>query len=228
MMTSYVIRGGEEGKARLRIISHALWPATLNLLHRAGLKTGMVCLDVGCGGGDVTLQIARLVGSFGMATGIDTDSTEMQLARQEADHEAITNVRFLALDIDHLDDEAAYDLVYARLLLTHLRNPVNALQRMVNAAKPGGVVVVEDMDHSGIFCYPASPTLKRHVSLYNQIVRIKGADPEIGPKLLALFRQVGLQDLHLSHVQQLSWKVKQNEFIRLLWRTSLPPSSLLG
>jgi hypothetical protein len=35
----------------------------------------------------------------------------------------------------------------------------------------------------------------------NQIVRLKGADPEIGPKLPALFRQVGLQDLHLSHVQ---------------------------
>ena len=200
-MTSYVIRGGEEGKARLRIISHALWPATLNLLHRAGLKNGMVCLDVGCGGGDVTLQMARLVGSSGMATGIDIDSTKMQLARQEADHEAIANVRFRALDLDHLDDRAAYDLVYARLLLTHLRNPVNALQRMVNAAKPGGVVVVEDMDHSGIFCYPTCPALKQYVSLYNQIVRLKGADPEIGPKLLALFRQVGLQDLHLSHVQ---------------------------
>jgi ubiquinone/menaquinone biosynthesis C-methylase UbiE len=200
-MTSYVIRGGEEGKARLRIISDALWPTTLNLLQRAGLKAGMVCLDVGCGGGDVTLQMARLVGSSGMATGIDMDSTKMQLARQEADHEAIANVRFLALDIDHLDDKAAYDLVYARLFLTHLRNPVNALQRMANAAKPGGVVVVEDMDHSGIFCYPACPALKQHVSLYNQIVRLKGADPEIGPKLPALFRQVGLQDLHLSHVQ---------------------------
>jgi hypothetical protein len=71
----------------------------------------------------------------------------------------------------------------------------------VDATKPGGVVVVEDMDHSGIFCYPACPALKQHVSLYNQIVRFKGADPEIGPKLLALFRQVGLQELHLFHVR---------------------------
>ena len=46
MMTSYVIRGGEEGKARLRIISFALWPATLNLLKSAGIKTGMACF--GC------------------------------------------------------------------------------------------------------------------------------------------------------------------------------------
>jgi hypothetical protein len=72
---------------------------------------------------------------------------------------------------------------------------------MVHATKPGGVVVVEDMDHSGIFCYPACPALKQHVSLYNQIVRLKGGDPEIGPKLPALFREVGLPNLHLSHVQ---------------------------
>ena len=201
MRTSYVIRGGEEGRARLRIISHALWPTTLNLLNSAGIKTGMACLDVGCGGGDVTFEMARLVGSSGMATGIDMDSTKIQLAQQEAEHEAITNIKLLGLDIDHLDYEAEYDLVYARFLLTHLSDPVNALQRMANAAKPDGVVVVEDMDHSGIFCYPACPALKQHVSLYNRIIRLKGADSEIGPKLPALFRQVGLHDLHLSHVQ---------------------------
>jgi 2-polyprenyl-3-methyl-5-hydroxy-6-metoxy-1,4-benzoquinol methylase len=66
-MTSYVIRGEEEGKARLRIISHALWPATLNLLKSAGIKTGMACLDVGCGGGDVTLEMARRPPSLGVA-----------------------------------------------------------------------------------------------------------------------------------------------------------------
>jgi SAM-dependent methyltransferase len=200
-MTSYVIRGGEQGKARLRIISAALWPTTLNLLNSAGIKTGMACLDVGCGGGDVTLKMAGLVGASGTVTGIDMDSIKMQLAQQEAEQQAIANVKFLTLDIAQLDYEAEYDLVYARALLTHLRDPVNALQRMVHAAKPGGVVIVEDIDHSGIFCYPACPALNQHVSLYNQIARQKGGDPEIGPKLPALFRQVGLQDLHLSHVQ---------------------------
>jgi 2-polyprenyl-3-methyl-5-hydroxy-6-metoxy-1,4-benzoquinol methylase len=81
-MTSYVIRGGKEGKDRLRIISQALWPSTSNLLNSAGVQTGMACLDVGCGGGDVTLEMARLVGLSGTATGIDIDSVKMQLAQQ--------------------------------------------------------------------------------------------------------------------------------------------------
>src|SRR5262245_25433349 len=114
MKTTYVIRGGKEGRARLRILSHALWPDTLNLLNSAGIKTGMACLDVGCGGGDVTLEMARLVGSSGTATGIDMDSTKIRLAQQEAEHEAITNVRFLELEVDHINYEAEYDLVYAR------------------------------------------------------------------------------------------------------------------
>jgi ubiquinone/menaquinone biosynthesis C-methylase UbiE len=126
----------------------------------------------------------------------------LTLPQQEAEHQAIANVRFLTRDINHLGYEAEYDLVYARFCLTHMSDPLNALQRMVNATKPGGVVVVEDMDHSAIFSYPACQALNQHINLYDQIVRLKGADPEIGPKLPALFRQVGLQDLHLSHVQE--------------------------
>jgi len=50
-MTSYVIRGGEQDKARLQLIADALRPSTFTLLQRAGIKAGMICLDVGCGGG---------------------------------------------------------------------------------------------------------------------------------------------------------------------------------
>src|SRR5215216_60258 len=137
-MTHYVIRGGEEGRARLRVVSRVLWPTTFALLNLAGIKPGMACLDVGCGSGDVTLEMARLVGPTGRVIGIDMDTTKMQLAQQEADQEANINVKFYALDIAHLDYEGEYDLVYARFLLTHLREPVHALQRMIKAAKPGG------------------------------------------------------------------------------------------
>jgi 2-polyprenyl-3-methyl-5-hydroxy-6-metoxy-1,4-benzoquinol methylase len=128
-MTSYVIRGGEAGKARLRVISHALWPTTLNLLNSAGIKPGMACLDVGCGGGDVAMETARLVGPSGRVTGIDMGSAKIQIAQQEAERETVTNVKSLELDIDHLGHATEYDLAYRRLFLTHLRDPVDALHR---------------------------------------------------------------------------------------------------
>lgn len=61
----YVIRGGLEGRERLRILSRVMRPTTRSLLKRVGLGQGMACLDVGCGGGDVTFEIARMVGPGG-------------------------------------------------------------------------------------------------------------------------------------------------------------------
>jgi 2-polyprenyl-3-methyl-5-hydroxy-6-metoxy-1,4-benzoquinol methylase len=57
----YVIRGGKEGYERLRLLSRDRWPDTAALFERAGLAPGMRCIDLGCGGGEVTMEIARLV-----------------------------------------------------------------------------------------------------------------------------------------------------------------------
>ena len=100
----------------------------------------------------------------------------------------------------------AVDLAVLDGAVAHAGHPgilAGVAQARAEAAisRPGGVIVVEDMDHSGIFWYPACPALERHVSLYDQVVRLRGADPEIGPKLPSLFGRVGLRDLHLSHVQ---------------------------
>ena len=199
--TSYVIRGGEQGRARMRVVARAMWPTTERLLLAAGLTSGMRCLDVGCGAGDISLALARLVGASGSVKGIDQDDIKVQFAREDAEGDGLSNVEFRVSNVEHLEDEAEYDLVCARFLLTHLRDPAAVLRRMVRAARPGGVVVVEDIDHSGVFSHPRSPVLEQFVGLYNRVVRSRGADPEIGPRLPALFREVGLAELHLSHVQ---------------------------
>ena len=66
-----MIRGGREGYDRLRLLARARWPDTADLLVRAGVRPGMRCVDLGCGGGEVTFEIARLVGAAGDVTGVD-------------------------------------------------------------------------------------------------------------------------------------------------------------
>lgn len=61
----YVIRDGERGYDRLALLARTRWADTAALLARAGLSPGMRCIDLGCGGGHVTLEIARLVGPEG-------------------------------------------------------------------------------------------------------------------------------------------------------------------
>ncbi len=80
----YVIRGGKEGYERLRLLARDRWPDTAALFERAGLSPGMRCIDLGCGGGEVTFEIARLVAPGGSVTGVDMDAIKLDLARRAA------------------------------------------------------------------------------------------------------------------------------------------------
>lgn len=196
MPKHYVIRGGAAGAERLRVLARAKWPTTKALFDRIGLKRGMRCLDLGCGIGAVTLRLAEWTGS---AVGIDADAEALNIARSEAARAGLA-AEFRVGSIETLAEEPIYDLVYARYLLTHLADPASALKRMARAARPGGTIAVEDIDFAGQFSYPRCPAFERYGELYQQVVRKRGADPCIGPRLLGLMQDAGLDDVHMEVV----------------------------
>ena len=154
--SSYVIRGGLEGRERLRIIARVMWTTTSALLSRVGIDPAARCLDVGCGGGDVTVALADRA-SDGFVVGTDFDETKLELARVEAASAGVRNIEFRVDDVTEqpVGDER-FDVVYARFLLTHLPDPRGALSNLCVRLAPGGVLVIEDIDFSGHFCYPHS------------------------------------------------------------------------
>src|SRR3954447_25743934 len=95
----YAIRGGVAGRERLRILARTLHPSTSALFDRLGVGAGLRCLDVGCGGGDVTFELARRVGPRGRVVGVDLDAAKLDLARQEAATQGLSNIEFRALDV---------------------------------------------------------------------------------------------------------------------------------
>jgi ubiquinone/menaquinone biosynthesis C-methylase UbiE len=192
----YILRGGESGAERLRLLARVKWPTTKRLLQRVGLRKGIRCLDVGCGIGAVTLKLAGYVGPTGQAVGIDLDGRCLELARQEALRHGLSPV-FRRESVSDLREEAVYDLVYSRFLLTHLPEPGRAVEGMVRAARSGSLVVVEDIEFAGHFCYPACPAFDRYVSLYQQAVQRKGGDPDIGPRLMSLLMDAGLDQVRV-------------------------------
>src|SRR5687767_2328951 len=116
---NYVLKGGDQGAARLRVLGRVMWPTTRQLIKRAGLKRGMRCLDVGCGSGEVSLRMARLVGSDGEVVGVDLDQRALELAALRARRHDLS-ARFQGADAAQLAEPASFDLVYARFLLSHL------------------------------------------------------------------------------------------------------------
>lgn len=151
-----MLRGGRTGYERLQLLARVHRAGTADLLRRAGLQPGMRCLDLGCGGGEVTFELALLAGAAGSVTGVDMDEVKLALARQAAGGRGFRNVTFRAGNADDWDEPGGYDFVYRRFLLQHLSRPVDLLHRMWAAVRPGGVLAVEDADFGGLFCDPAN------------------------------------------------------------------------
>jgi len=194
---SYVIRGGVQGRERLRLLADVMGPATRALLDEIGIATGASCLDVGCGGGDVTLELARRVGAAGRVLGVDLDEAKLEIARREAAEQGVANVAFAVHDVTAWEPGDPFDVVYARFLLTHLADPASLLATLHRHVRPGGVVVVEDIDFRGHFAEPPSAALDRYVELYTRSVAARGADANIGPRVPGLLRAAGFDDVRM-------------------------------
>jgi SAM-dependent methyltransferase len=200
-MSKYVIEGGHHGKERLKLLSKVLLPTTSQLLKNAGLAEGMKCLDVGCGGGFVTALMSDMVGPSGQVVGIDADEEILNLARADAESTGTLNVEYCKFDASQRHREDYYDLVYARFLLTHVPAPQSCLESMISSSKRSGMVVVEDIDFTGNFSYPKCHAYQRYTELYQKVVKLRGGDANIGPKLPGMFRTAGLRNVRVNLIQ---------------------------
>lgn len=203
-LKSYPIKGGEIGRARLSVLARVLAPTTESLFERAGPLMGLKVIDAGCGGGDVTLALARQIGPKGQVTGIDLDQEKLVLARAEAQAQGLANVSFEAGDVAAAWPIADADLIYGRFILTHLKQPQDLLAQAMAALKPGGMILIEDIDIAGRFCYPENAAIETSFQLYMALSRRRGGDPIIGRRLGLLLEEAKFADVGTTVVQPFS------------------------
>ena len=195
----YIISGGPEGKARLNVLSEVLRPYTGSMLVQQGVTAGTSLLDVGCGGGNVVEMVAEMVGDNGTVTGIDFDETILELDRRDAAGKR--NVTYRALNAYDIDYKDAFDVAYARFLLSHLKAPIDVLRKMKESVEPEGKIIIEDVQFNGHFCYPANGAFDEYVRLYTLAAMHNGADANIGPTLPKLFDEAGIAEVGFDVIQ---------------------------
>jgi ubiquinone/menaquinone biosynthesis C-methylase UbiE len=191
--------------------------ATEAFLSGLGLASGWACLDVGCGDGQVTVAMARVAGPSGRVLGVDVDVEALELAR-EAAKQAGVSAGFVHGDAARPLVTEAFDLAYARLLLSHLVDPVAAVRAMQAEVRPGGVVAVEDLFVGTLRSDPPAPALDRLQEVYCATVRFHGGDPTIGPRLRALLSASGLEDVREETVANRMDTVDDKLFLAQLVR----------
>lgn len=149
-------------------------------------------LDVGCGPGTITCDLARLADK-GSAVGLDRSEAVVGQARVAAEQANVSNVEFAVGDVYALEYEAgAFDVVHAHQVLQHLSDPVAALREMGRVCTPDGVVAVRDSDYSGFAWWPDVPELDEWLDLYRAVARGNGAEPDAGRRLKGWALEAGL------------------------------------
>lgn len=152
-------------------------------------------LDVGAGPGTITIDLARRLGA-GRVEAIDSAPAAVAAARTAAAEAGVSQVRFEVGDVYALDyPDGSFDVVHAHQVLQHLSDPVAALREMRRVARPGGLVAVRDADYAAMTWYPAEPGLDRWQSIYRQVARAMGGEPDAGRRLKAWAQQAGFTDL---------------------------------
>jgi ubiquinone/menaquinone biosynthesis C-methylase UbiE len=148
-------------------------------LERLGISEGWKCVDVGAGGGDVSVALAEMVGRDGRVYAVDSDPrTRDDVARAAAAHAQVIALTQAGEDLS-LPEEV--DLAFCRFLLLHVHEPLAVVRMMAASVRPGGWVVAQEPITSAgrIAGTPFSMPGARH--------------PDVGAVLPALVREVGLE-----------------------------------
>ena len=201
---SYGFGGFHDNEKELERLKHQARVAIgteRKLLIQLGLKPGMKALDLACGPGVISVEMAAIVGESGSITGGEISDDLIMTAKAVAESEGVKNVQFMKENVYELSfPDNSFDFIYTRLLFQHLENPMLGLKNMLRVLKPGGIACVVDVDDDLFMMYPEPETLKFFMDRASKGQKEKGGDRYIGRKLPFMFEKTGFSDVK-AHIE---------------------------
>ncbi|MFF0156154.1 methyltransferase domain-containing protein [Streptomyces sp. NPDC005263] len=174
-------------------------PEAERLLARCGPGPGARALDVGCGPLGILDLLAERVGPGGEVVGLDVQAEMLQRAGLEIDHRGLGQVRLVHGDAaESGESPGSFDFVHTRLVLMNVPHSDAVLREMVALTRPGGTLVVQDVDWVTRLCDPPHPAWDRLVEVIAELWRLNGMDVRLGRRLPRLLREAGLVDVHVD------------------------------
>jgi 2-polyprenyl-3-methyl-5-hydroxy-6-metoxy-1,4-benzoquinol methylase len=189
-------------RERLSLLEQAVDPLSQRRLAALGLQPGWRCLEVGAGHGSIVRWLGAQVGSQGRVVATDINLrflTELALPNVE--------VRQHDIRTDPLEP-GTYDLAHCRSVLIHMPDPQLVVQRLVEAVRIGGWLLIEEVDSSSLravdVTHPRAESFNRqHQEVLDRIVQAKLVDPFLGCRVRSLLEQAGLTEIENEGVSRI-------------------------
>lgn len=168
---------------------------TKELLINAGIKEGSRVLDVGCGRGDVTFMISKLVGNSGKVVGIDIDKNSIDIAYEKIKNPNTSNMSYLIGDAQKLPNKVGkFDAIIGRRVLMYQSMPVEFISNLRKHLNRDGVIAFQEHDMTMVPAniYPM-PLHRKVQNWLRHTIKAEGADTNIGFILYEIFVKAGLK-----------------------------------
>lgn len=197
MSDTYILATGEKAAERLEFQSSLGIHWSLDHLNKAGIKEGMTVIDIGCGVGAMTTHLAKLVGPLGKVYALDGSKEQLEMAKNKANSEGLTNIEFIHSDIYSLQDllVGKADAIYIRFVLMHLTKPLDAVKIIKNYLKPNGVIASQES------ILKTFDWLSDQAEIVSELGNIKGVDYNIGERTQDIFKQSGFERVEVEYKQ---------------------------
>jgi len=168
-------------------------PYTERLFREAGIGPGHRVLDLGSGVGDVSMLLARMVGSSGEVVGIECDSCSIARAKARVAEAGFRNITFTQADVNQIVSDQPFDAAVGRFILMFVPDPASVLRCLTRLVRPGGILAFQEPTWIPLLAFGARFPLwsKLLNAIHDTFIR-SGVNPEMGIALYHIFQEVGL------------------------------------
>jgi SAM-dependent methyltransferase len=177
-------------------LQHRVWrPRALDAWRRAGITVGQRVLDVGCGPGYASIDLAEVVGEAGRVVAVDGSKRFLEFLGAQVGQRGLRNIECHELDLDRAElPTGLADGAWGRWVFCFLKNPRRVLEKVRAAIRPGGALVLHEYyNYASWRASPRSPELEEFVSLVMKSWRAEGGEPDISLDILPWLGELGFE-----------------------------------